>query len=74
MSKHAQQLLKDALELPEEERAEIAHGLLHSLELRVAKDRISMLRQARGLWENRTDLPDLRELRSELDERLERNH
>ncbi|MBW8877556.1 MAG: hypothetical protein JF614_21530 [Acidobacteria bacterium] len=73
MSKNAQQLLKDALELPEEERVEIAHGLLHSLEAPIPKDRKSMLSQARGIWRNRTDLPDFRELRSELDERLERN-
>ncbi len=32
-----------------------------------------MLSQARGLWRNRTDLPNFREIRSELDERLERD-
>ena len=30
-------------------------------------DRISLLRQARGLWRNRTDLPDFGELRRELE-------
>lgn len=34
-------------------------------------DRASLLSQARGLWSGRTDLPDLTELRSEMD-RLDR--
>jgi len=32
--------------------------------------RLARLRQARGLWRGRKDLPDLRELRRELDERI----
>ena len=32
--------------------------------------RLSRLRQARGLWKDRKDLPDFRELRRELDERI----
>ena len=34
------------------------------------RDRLSLLRQARGIWRDRTDLPDLRELRRELDRRF----
>lgn len=30
-------------------------------------DRLSLLRQARGIWKDRTDLPDFRALRAELD-------
>lgn len=30
-------------------------------------NRLNLLRQARGLWEKRTDLPDFSELRRELD-------
>ena len=30
-------------------------------------DRLSLLRQARGMWKDRTDLPDLRDLRAEMD-------
>jgi DNA-binding IclR family transcriptional regulator len=34
------------------------------------RDRLSLLREARGIWRDRTDLPDLQELRRELDSRL----
>jgi hypothetical protein len=30
-------------------------------------DRISLLRQARGMWSDRTDLPDFTKLRQEFD-------
>ena len=30
-------------------------------------DRLALLRQARGIWKDRTDLPDLRKLRAEMD-------
>ena len=30
-------------------------------------DRLELLRQARAMWESRTDLPDLRTLREETD-------
>jgi hypothetical protein len=32
-----------------------------------AEDRLSLLRQARGMWKNRTDLPSLANLRREWD-------
>ena len=38
---------------------------------RAGADRLALLRQARGLWQDRADLPDLVALRSELD-RMER--
>jgi len=34
------------------------------------RDRLSLLRQARGIWRDRMDLPDLLELRRELDRRF----
>ena len=34
------------------------------------RDRLSLLRQARGIWRERTDLPDLQDLRRELDRRF----
>lgn len=34
-------------------------------------NRLSLLRQARGIWKDREDLPDLRELRSEFDRQQE---
>jgi hypothetical protein len=36
-------------------------------------DRISLLRQARGMWSDREDLPDLIELRKEFDRNREAN-
>ena len=30
-------------------------------------DRLSLLRQARGIWKDRPDLPDFRALRAEMD-------
>ncbi|MGI8979473.1 MAG: hypothetical protein ACR2FY_09630 [Pirellulaceae bacterium] len=30
-------------------------------------DRLSLLRQARGIWKDRTDLPDFQALRAEMD-------
>jgi len=38
---------------------------------RAGADRLSLLRQARGLWQDRADLPDFVALRSEFD-RMER--
>jgi Arc/MetJ-type ribon-helix-helix transcriptional regulator len=32
-----------------------------------SSDRTALLRQARGLWSERTDLPDFAELRGEMD-------
>lgn len=34
-------------------------------------DRLRLLRQARGMWKDRTDLPSVAELRREWDRRLE---
>jgi hypothetical protein len=34
---------------------------------RLGEDRLLLLREARGLWRNRTDLPDFAALRGELD-------
>jgi hypothetical protein len=33
----------------------------------VPPDRLARIRQARGIWKDRTDLPDLRKLRGEFD-------
>ena len=30
-------------------------------------DRLKLLQQARGIWKDRTDLPDFRQIRRELD-------
>lgn len=38
---------------------------------RAGADRLALLRQARGLWQDRADLPDFVALRSEFD-RMER--
>ena len=43
---------------------EAIHALLDNPE---NIDRLSLLRQARGMWKDRNDLPDLRELRAEFD-------
>ena len=37
------------------------------LEQHQSKNRLEMLRQARGLWRNRCELPDFRAIRRELD-------
>jgi hypothetical protein len=39
-----------------------------------SEDRLRLLRQARGVWKDRTDLPSLAEMRYEWDRRLERHH
>ncbi|HEY5869021.1 MAG TPA: CopG family transcriptional regulator [Candidatus Tectomicrobia bacterium] len=36
-----------------------------------AEDRLSLLRQARGMWKDRTDLPALTDLRREWDQQSE---
>jgi hypothetical protein len=36
---------------------------------RLGSDRLPLLREARGLWRDRTDLPDFAALRGELDRR-----
>ena len=38
-----------------------------------AEDRLSLLRQARGMWKDRTDLPSLADLRREWDRPTEPN-
>jgi len=38
-----------------------------------AEDRLSLLRQARGMWKDRTDLPSLADLRREWDRPTEFN-
>ena len=37
------------------------------------EDRLSLLRQARGMWKDRTDLPSLTDLRHEWDRQTEHN-
>jgi hypothetical protein len=39
-----------------------------------AEDRLHLLRQARGMWKDRTDLPSVADLRREWDRRLEPNN
>lgn len=41
------------------------------LECQRQMDRRALMRQARGMWSDRTDLPDLRELRDEFDHAVE---
>ena len=39
-----------------------------------SEDRLSLLRQARGMWKDRTDLPALTDLRREWDRQSEPDH
>jgi len=39
-----------------------------------SEDRLRLLRQARGMWKDRTDLPSVADMRHEWDRRLERHH
>ena len=39
-----------------------------------AEDRLSLLRQARGMWKDRTALPSLTDLRREWDRQIEPNN
>jgi hypothetical protein len=39
-----------------------------------SEDRLSLLRQARGMWKDRTDLPSLTDLRHEWDRQAEPDH
>lgn len=41
------------------------------LERQKPADRRAAMRRARGMWSDRTDLPELRELRDELDRTVE---
>jgi hypothetical protein len=38
------------------------------------EDRLSLLRQARGMWKDRTDLPALANVRHEWDRQIEPDH
>jgi hypothetical protein len=39
-----------------------------------SEDRLSLLRQARGMWQDRTDLPSLTDVRREWDRQTEPNN
>jgi len=39
-----------------------------------SEDRLSLLRQARGMWKDRTDLPTLTDLRRQWDRQTEPDH
>ena len=39
-----------------------------------SEDRLSLLRQARGMWKDRTDFPSLTDLRREWDRQTEPDH
>jgi hypothetical protein len=39
-----------------------------------AEDRLSLLRQARGMWKDRIDLPSLTDVRREWDRQIEPDH
>jgi hypothetical protein len=51
---------------------ELIHDAVKQLLSRFQEgDRLRLLRQARGMWKDRTDLPSVAELRREWDRRLE---
>lgn len=39
-----------------------------------SEDRLCLLRQARGMWKDRTDFPSVADMRQEWERRLERHH
>ena len=45
----------------------IREAIDHMLRGAKAENRLETLRQARGIWKDRKDLPDFRDLRRELD-------
>lgn len=49
---------------------EIGHDAVKKLTAQ-SEDRLSLLRQARGMWKDRTDLPSLPALRREWDRQTE---
>jgi hypothetical protein len=54
---------------------EIVHDAVKQLLAQFqSEDRLSMLRQARGMWKDRTDLPPLTDLRREWDRQTEPDH
>jgi putative addiction module component (TIGR02574 family) len=78
MSKNAQEVLKDALELPEQERTELVCDLLDSLDSgppgskRSEEEWISEIeRRARAVLAGEPGIP-WEEVRAELDKRLTR--
>ena len=51
---------------------EIVHDAVKQLIAQVqSEDRLSLLRQARGMWQDRTDLPSLTDVRREWDRQTE---
>ena len=51
---------------------EIVHDAVKQLIAQFqSEDRLSLLRQARGMWKDRTDLPSLTDLRREWDRQTE---
>jgi hypothetical protein len=51
---------------------EIVHDVVKQLIAQFqSEDRLSLLRQARGMWKDRTDLPSLADLRREWDRQTE---
>jgi hypothetical protein len=54
---------------------ELAHDAVKELITQFrGEDRLSLLRQARGMWKDRTDLPALADLRREWDRQTEPDH
>jgi hypothetical protein len=54
---------------------ELAHDVVRELITQFrGEDRLSLLRQARGMWKDRTDLPALADLRREWDRQTEPDH
>jgi hypothetical protein len=54
---------------------EIVHDAVKQLIAQFqAEDHLSLLRQARGMWKDRADLPSLTDLRREWDRQIELDH
>ena len=55
--------------------AELVHDAVKQLLAQFqSEDRLSLLRQARGMWKNRADLPSPSDLRLEWDRQAEPDH
>lgn len=63
---------RDALKALANQTGRTEAELLHEAVERLlndanGKDRLALLRKGKGIWKDRNDLPDLRELRAELE-------
>ena len=68
LSEQETQALRELAQQTGKTEDELLHEAITQLLTQAqATNRLTLLRQARGIWKDRTDLPDVRELRTGFD-------